>query len=76
MGKHLDLNDVAAQSPLAKSELEELRKASERYETARLMNPRQWAAAWEENIKTGKSFDEIIDDMRPFMLPRSNYIED
>ena len=46
MGKHLDLDDVAAQSPLAKNELEELRKASERYETARLMNPRQWAAAW------------------------------
>jgi len=41
----------------------------ERYETARRMNPAQWADAWKLNISTGKSFDEIIDDLRPFVRP-------
>ena len=39
-----------------------------RYETARLMPPAQWAEAWNLNITTGKPFDEIIDDMRPFLM--------
>jgi len=69
MGMYLDLDDVSADHPLAKKELAALRIAAERYETARRMNPIQWAAAWELNIKTGKPFDEIIDNMRPFMMP-------
>lgn len=56
----------------AADEIDRLRKAHERYETARRMNPRQWAAAWELNLKTGKPFDEIIDDMRPFMVPNTS----
>jgi hypothetical protein len=48
-----------------------MRKGYERYETARRMNPQQWSAAWELNLKTGKPFDEIIDDMRPFMVPNA-----
>jgi len=72
MGTHLDLDDVAAEHPLAKEQLAELRLAAERYDTARLMSPRQWAAAWEINTSTGKPFDEIIDNMRPFMLPTSD----
>ena len=67
MGMYLDLSDVAAGHPRAMEELTELRKAAARYETARRMNPGQWAAAWELNITTGKPFDEIIDHMRPFM---------
>ncbi len=35
------------------------------------MNPRQWATAWDLNLKTGKPFDEIIDDMRPLMAPNA-----
>lgn len=66
---YLDLDDVAADHPLAKEELAELRLARDRYETARRMNPYQWKAAWELNLKTGKPFDEIIDNMRPFMFP-------
>lgn len=46
-----------------------LRTGHQRYETARRMNPRQWADAWKLNTTTGKPFDEIIDDMRPFMVP-------
>lgn len=69
MGMHLDLSDVAAGHTLAMKELSELRLANERYETARRMNPQQWAAAWELNITTGKPFDEIIDNMKPFMHP-------
>ena len=70
MGMHLDLDDVAAGHPRALKELSELRKAADRYETARRMSAAQWAAAWELNIKLGKPFDEIIDNMRPFTTPR------
>ena len=48
--------------------IERLSKGNERYETARRMNPMQWSAAWELNITTGKPFDEIIDNMRPFVF--------
>lgn len=71
MGAYLDLDDVSAGHLRAIEELNELRLARDRYETARRMNPRQWAAAWELNIKTGKPFDAIIDDMRPFMVPNA-----
>lgn len=69
MGMHLDLDDVAGGHQLALEELAGLRLARDRYETARRMNPRQWAAAWELNATTGKPFDEIIDNMRKFMVP-------
>lgn len=49
---------------LQADEIIRLRKGNERYETARKMNPQQWADAWMLNIMTGKPFDEIIDDMR------------
>ena len=49
--------------------LERASVGHKRYETARRMNPRQWADAWKLNTTTGKHFDEIIDDMRPFMVP-------
>ena len=54
---------------VAEDDLERLSKGNERYETARRMNPMQWSAAWELNITTGKPFDEIIDNMRPFVYP-------
>lgn len=47
----------------------ELRADAERYETVRLMSTRQWADARTLNSQTGKPFDEIIDDMRPFLRP-------
>ena len=62
-------DDVVAGHPVAMNELAELRLAAERYETARRMNPRQWADVWKLNISTGKPFDEIIDNLRPFMMP-------
>ena len=69
MGKYLDLIDVAAGNPVATAELEELYLARDRYETARRMNPKQWTDAWKLNLSTGKPFDEIIDNMRPFIFP-------
>lgn len=48
-------------------EVARMHKGHERYETARRMNPQQWADAWKLNCSTGKPFDEIIDDLRPFM---------
>ena len=68
MGMHLDLADAAAGHPLAEEELAELRLAADRYETARRMNPKQWADAWKLNTTTGKPFDEIIDDLKPFII--------
>lgn len=68
----LDSNDVRAWASFARQlerELAEARKDAERYQTARCMNVQQWKDAFLLNIKTGKPFDEIIDDLRPFMFP-------
>lgn len=51
----------------AADEIERLSIGYRRYETARRLNPRAWSEAWNENITTGKPFDEIIDELRPFM---------
>ena len=75
MAKHLyrgDCPDVLQPSSRdqeceACREEDELRKDAERYRTARCMTPHQWSAAWELNVATGKPFDEIIDNMRPFV---------
>lgn len=68
----------ADQLEAAKGRIEQLERMLERasvgykrYETARRMNPRQWADAWKLNTTTGKPFDEIIDDLRPFMVPNA-----
>ena len=69
----LDACAECEQSPLAPlladaaAEIRMLRKDAERYRTARCMTPHQWSAAWELNVVTGKPFDEIIDNMRPFV---------
>ncbi len=52
---------------LLRDKVDALRKDAERYRTARCMTPHQWSAAWELNVATGKPFDEIIDNMRPFV---------
>ena len=43
-----------------------LRDDAARYAIARRMSPQQWADSWELNHRTGKPFDEIIDDLAPF----------
>jgi hypothetical protein len=30
-----------------------------------------WQSAWQLNTRTGKKFDEIIDDIRPFIVPNA-----
>ena len=52
------------------TDLELARIGARRYETARRMDPRMWADACKLNLFTGKHFDEIIDDLRPFMFPQ------
>lgn len=52
------------------SEIERLRIGHERYETVRQLNLAQFRAALELNRRTGKPFDEIIDDLRPFVRPK------
>lgn len=49
--------------------IDDLRKGHDRYETARRLSPAQWSDVWKLNISTGKPFDEIIDDLRPFVRP-------
>lgn len=44
-----------------------LRKAHERYETVRRLNPRQFSDTWRVSITSGKPFDELVDDMMPAM---------
>ena len=51
------------------AEVEKLRIGHQRYETARRMSPLAWQSAWQLNTATGKPFDEIIDDLRPFVAP-------
>lgn len=52
---------------ILKAEIEKLSIGNDRYETARLLNPRAWQEAWQLNISTDKKFDEIIDDLKPFV---------
>lgn len=52
-------------------EIDRLQAGHDRYELARRMNPQQWRDAWILNIRTGKTFDEIVDDMRPFLRPNA-----
>lgn len=51
------------------TDLELARIGARRYETARRMDPRMWADACKLNLFTGKHFDEIIDELQPFMFP-------
>jgi hypothetical protein len=53
--------------------IERLQIGNERYEIARRMNPSQWADAYKLNVTTGKPFDEIIDDIRPFVMTAVSY---
>jgi hypothetical protein len=34
-----------------------------RYQLLRTFNPQQFSALWEENLNTGKPFDELLDEM-------------
>ena len=54
-----------------RAENERLSVGNRRYEIARRLDPRQWAAAFELNIKTGKAFDQIIDEMGPPVSPNA-----
>ncbi len=63
MTSHLDIDDVTADHPIARLELERLKQAAQRYETARRLNPKQWTAAWHKSLTTWKPFDDIIDDI-------------
>ena len=47
----------------------ELEAAADRYETVRRLNVPQFRDAFVLNTRTGKPFDEIIDDLRPFVRP-------
>lgn len=52
-------------------ELAKYKQGYERYETARLMNVQQWHDAYMVNIRTGKPFDQIIDELKLFYRPQS-----
>ena len=54
-----------AQMPRAAQELTVLRKNNERYKKVRKMNVDQFRNAYLLSLTTSKSFDEVMDDMRP-----------
>ena len=66
---HRSIESKAAEWAL--NEIDRLTIAHNRYETARRLTPQQWAAIYDLNLKTGYRFDEIIDNMRPFMFPKN-----
>jgi hypothetical protein len=61
-----EANDARAEIEALRAERDALAKDAARYAIARRMSPQQWADAWELNHRTGKPFDEIIDDLAPF----------
>ena len=65
----LKLREEAAR---LRAENERLSIGNRRYEIARRLDPRQWAAAFELNIKTGKAFDQIIDEIGAFVSPTAS----
>lgn len=46
-----------------KKTFEELKKAAERYEKLRRLNLRQMARLYTQNIRDGKNFDQLVDDL-------------
>lgn len=60
--KDMELDDAAYHSRKAREELDDLRKASDRYEVLRKLNPRQFAELYQRNIK-GESFDRLVDEL-------------
>jgi hypothetical protein len=50
----------------AMDKLNALIEDAQRYRIVRQMKPKEFDAAWWLNIRTGKPFDQIIDEMRPF----------
>ena len=51
-------------------QVDRISKGHARYEIARRLSPAGWIEVWELNISTGKPFDEIIDNLRPFTVER------
>ena len=50
---------------------ERFKVGHDRYETARRMSARQWSDAVVLSVTTCKTFDQIIDELRPFMFPNA-----
>ena len=62
MGMYLDLWDVSDGHPKAREELAELRLAQERYEKVRKMTAARFGDIWIRNLRTGKPFDDLVDE--------------
>ena len=50
------------------AESERLGIGHERYETVRRMSAQQFKDVFTLNVRTGKPFDQIIDELRPFRV--------
>jgi hypothetical protein len=51
------------------AEVERLKVGNDRYETVRRMSVQQFRDAYALNIRASKSFDKIIDELKPFREP-------
>jgi hypothetical protein len=63
------MSEAADEIERLTAENERLRVGHDRYETVRLLHVPRFQTAWLLNRKTGKPFDEIIDDLKPFVRP-------
>lgn len=61
--------ELVEQPGKLKAQLDEYKKKAELYEIVRRMNPIAFKAAFQYNISTGKPFDEIISELKPFYFP-------
>ena len=68
MNPEKSLGEVVAGSgsALARDQLAELRKAFQRYETVRRFNVQQFKDAYTVCLRTGKPFDQLIDELSVF----------
>ncbi len=67
---HAELvRQLIAERDELRAECEVLRAGNDRYEVARRMNATSWRDALQLNMLTGKPFDQIIDELRPFYFP-------
>lgn len=64
----LKTNDAKIAKPREQTDIGRLLTGYERYETVRRMRPDQFKAAINLSISTGKSFDQIIDELKAFRM--------
>ena len=67
-----EVTRLEAEKAKAVKVAERHRVGHERYELVRRMAPIQFHALWDANIVTGKPFDQLVDELKPFAAMRGD----